>query len=43
MDRDLLDAEAIARELVPAGSVFAFLASDLGNQKSGPALPLGPD
>ena len=27
MDRELLDAEAIAGDLVPAGSVFAFLAS----------------
>ena len=27
MDRELLDAEAIAGELVPDGSVFAFLAS----------------
>ena len=26
MDRELLDAEEIAGELVPAGSVFAFLA-----------------
>jgi hypothetical protein len=26
MDRELLDAEAIAGELVPAGSVFGFLA-----------------
>jgi len=27
MDRELLDAEAVAGDLVPAGSVFAFLAS----------------
>ena len=27
LDRELLDAEAIAGDLVPAGSVFAFLAS----------------
>ena len=27
MDRELLDAEAIAGGLVPDGSVFAFLAS----------------
>ena len=27
MDRELLDAEAIAGDLVPDGSVFAFLAS----------------
>jgi hypothetical protein len=26
MDRELLDAEAVAGDLVPAGSVFAFLA-----------------
>ena len=26
MDRELWDAEAIAGDLVPAGSVFAFLA-----------------
>src|SRR5260221_10435292 len=27
MDRELLDAEAVAGDLVPAGSVFAFLAA----------------
>ena len=53
MDRELLDAEAIAGDLVPDGSVFAFLAShrhelfpgeftaDLFPSRTGPPVAAG--